>query len=267
MLDDRSMRELLTSDTAHIDSTLAVHYGLAEPLAEWSVVDVSETGRGGLLTTAGWLTSTSYPERTSPVQRGKWVLDNLMCESVAPPPPGVEALGTTSETGRPSDIDIAAHATVPQQQLGQPVRDRLREHLSNPICQSCHVTMDPIGFAFENYDSIGAWRNTDEGRPVDASGRLPDGFTFDGPTELVGQLSESRKFDRCVVQKTLTWALGRAPGVQDLPYLDGIESEYTASDRRFKALVTAIVLSDPFRQRRGADPSDSPLPNLEVTDE
>ncbi|MFT6162422.1 MAG: hypothetical protein ACJARS_002642 [bacterium] len=267
LLEDRSMRELLTSDTTFIDSTLAVHYGLAEPLAEWQQVDLSDTNRAGLLTTAGWLTSTSYPERTSPVRRGKWVLDNLLCESPAPPPPGVEALGTPSETGRPSTIDLAAHATIPQQQLGQPVRDRLEEHQTNPVCQSCHQSIDPIGYAFENYDSIGAWRNTDEGRPVDASGRLPDGFTFEGSTELVGRLSESRKFDRCVVQKTLTWALGRAPGVQDLIYLDAIESEYAASDRRFKALVTAIVLSDPFQQRRGVDSDDTPLPSLEVTDE
>ena len=267
MLEDRSMRELLTSDTTYIDSTLAIHYGLPEPVFEWAQVDLSDTERAGLLTTAGWLTSTSYPERTSPVQRGKWVLDNLLCEAPAPPPAGVEGLGTTSEIGRPAAVDIAAHATVPQQQLGQPIRERLEEHLTNPVCQGCHLSMDPIGYAFENYDPIGAWRNTDGGRPVDASGRLPDGFTFVGSTALVGQLSESRKFDRCVVQKTITWALGRAPGVQDLPYLDAIESEYAANDRRFKALVTAIVLSDPFRQRRGVAPDDSPLPSVEVTNE
>lgn len=255
-LSDRDLRELLTGTETFIDRNLAIHYGLPEPEPSplnldpdgtWEAVDLTDTERRGLLSTAGWLTATSYPTRTSPVLRGKWVLDNLLCESPAPPPPGVEALGER-EVGRDDDI-VALHAHL--RNTSEPsVRERLERHRVDPTCQSCHQSIDPVGFAFEHYDAIGAWRNTDSGQAIDASGVLPDGFAFEGNQALTDYLAQSRKFDRCVVQKTFTWALGRAPGVQDLRYLEQIEAEYTASDRRFAALLAAIVRSEPFRYRR-----------------
>ncbi|TNE85895.1 MAG: DUF1592 domain-containing protein [Deltaproteobacteria bacterium] len=234
-LGDHSMLELLTTEETEIDARLAEHYGLPAPASAWESVSLADTERSGWLTTGGLLTATSYPGRTSPVRRGKWVLSNLMCESPAPPPENVDTFFDTGDaTG------------------GQSLTEQLERHRADPVCASCHQSMDPIGLGLENFDGIGMWRNTDElGQSIDASGELPSGFTFHTPRELTGYLAEDPKFPRCIAIKTFTYGLGRPPGVHDWPYLDTIEQRFASGEHRFEDLAVAIALSEPFRSRRG----------------
>lgn len=234
-LEDRSMLDLLTVEETEIDSRLAEHYGLPAPASGWEVADLSDTERMGWLTTAGLLTATSYPGRTSPVRRGKWVLSNLMCETPAPPPGNVD---TFLDTGDAMD--------------GESLTEQLARHRTDPLCASCHQSMDPIGLGLENFDGIGMWRNTDElGELIDAAGELPSGFEFHTPRELTAHLATDPKFARCIALKTFTYSLGRAPKVTDWPYLDTVEEQFASGDYRFEDLAVAIALSEPFRMRRG----------------
>jgi hypothetical protein len=197
-------------------------------------VDTTGYPRAGIVTTAGLMTVLSYPTRTSPVKRGKWVMSALLCESPPPPPPDVEGLPADDESGELS------------------LREQLELHRADPTCATCHRSMDAIGFAFEHYDGIGAYRTEDEfGHPIDATGRLPDGVGFDDAIELMRPLSYSPKFSQCIVQKTFTYALGRVPTVEDVPTLEAIEAEFVEEDMRFEDLVRAIVQSEAFRWRRG----------------
>ncbi|MCO4743990.1 MAG: DUF1592 domain-containing protein [Proteobacteria bacterium] len=234
LLEDRSMLELLVAEETEIDARLAEHYGLPAPTEVWESVSLEDTERTGWLTTGGLLTATSYPGRTSPVQRGKWVLSNLMCETPAPPPDNVDLL----------EAEDAME--------GESLTEQLARHREDPLCASCHQSMDPIGLGLENFDGIGMWRNTDEiGVTIDASGELPGGFTFHTPRELAQYLAEDPKFARCVATKTFTYALGRAPTVEDWPYLEGIETQFAGGEHRFADLAVGIALSGPFRMRRG----------------
>ncbi len=234
LLGDRSMRELVNGTRTRIDPVLAAHYGVPSPSAA-GFAEATIPDRLGIMGRAGWLTSVSYSKRTSPVQRGKWVLDNLMCEAPPPPPPDVGAL--------PADEPGSENVT-------QSVRQQLEEHRANPACAGCHEPMDGIGFALENFDAVGQWREIDEyDLPIDASGELPGGITFGGPIELADTLAADPRLPRCMTQKVFTFALGRAPRVEDLDVLADLERQFTASDMRFSALATAIVLSDPFRYR------------------
>ena len=234
---DRSLLELIAADEAPVNPRLAAHYGLPEPeqvdADGWGVVPLADARRGGVLTTAAVLASTSYPRRTSPVLRGQWVLGQLLGGRVPPPPPGVPPLPESHEGGPP-----------------QTLRQRLEAHRSNPSCASCHDRMDPLGFGLENYDPLGRWRTTDAGQPIDASGTLPSGASFAGPEELKSRLLDRRdEFIRHVTRKLLGFALGRQLDEFDLCVVNRTAERLAAADHRSGLLVEEIVLSHPFRHR------------------
>ena len=237
LLDDRSMLELLTAETTRIDARLATHYGVEAPEADWDEIALTDSGpRRGILGTAGLLTALSYPTRTSPVKRGQWILEALTCSAPPPPPAGVEGLPTEGNTDAP-------------------LREQLEQHRADPLCNSCHEVMDQLGFALESFDGVGAYRTEDDGGfPIDASGVLPGGQSFDHAGELADLLAADRRVPRCVVHKVFTYALGRAPVPTDLPFLEGVEQRFVDTDHRFADLAVGIVLSAPFRNRRGEAP-------------
>jgi hypothetical protein len=192
--------------------------------------------RGGLLTQASVLTVTSNPTRTSPVKRGKWVLEQILGTPPPPPPPDVPVLAETR-----------------QAVLSGSLRQRMEQHRANPSCASCHTRMDALGFAFENYNAIGAYRTKDGDFPIDPSGTLPDGRSFKGPAELKAILKGKKElFSRCLAEKMLTYALGRGLEAYDRPAVDKIAAALSRDDYRFSTLVLEIARSDPFRLRRGA---------------
>lgn len=231
---DRPIPDMLTADFTFLDERLAAHYGV--DLAGESVPAASE--RRGLLGHASILTVTSYPNRTSPVRRGKWVLEELLCSAPPPPPPGVEGL---DEEGP----------------LTGSIRERMEQHRSDPACAACHQAMDPIGFALEHFDATGAWREMDGQFAIDATGTLPDGASFDGAVELAGVLAGDARFTRCVTEKMLTYALGRGLAEPDGETVDRIHQQLLAGGARLSDLVRLIALSDPFLYRRG-EPEVSP---------
>jgi len=234
LLSDRSMLDLVTSTETFVDPALATHYGIAPPSAS-GFARVSLPDRPGIFGRAGWLTAVSYPTRTSPVRRGKWVLENLMCEAPPPPPPGVVA-------ALPADgEDTGVTASI---------REQFEQHRADPACAGCHIPMDGIGFGLEGFDAIGRSRAVDEyGNPIDASGSLATGASFVGPSELSRMLAADPKVPRCMTQKVFTFALGRPPRVEDLDYLEAIQAEFAANGHTFRALARAIVRSEPFRWR------------------
>ncbi len=227
---------LLTANFTYLDQRLAAHYDVAGITGdehvrhEWQGED-----RRGLLGHGGLLTATSHPNSTSPVLRGKWVLDNILCDEPPPPPPGVENLA--------DDPQISEDMTM---------RERFEAHSEDPQCVTCHRVMDPIGFGMEHYDGVGSWRDLDNGKPVDASGELPGGLSFNGPTELSQILAEHKKLPECATEKMVTYALGRGVKKWDRPLLEAIVTE-TAPNHGFRDLITAVVLSDAFRYRRGGE--------------
>jgi len=175
---------------------------------------------------------TSYATRTSPVKRGKWVLEQLLCEGPPPPPPGVE--GLTNET-------------MPTGSL----RERMEAHRSDPVCSSCHTLMDPIGFSFEHYDGIGRYRDTDNGFDIEPAGELPDGTAFDGPLELATLLTGDARLPRCITEQLLTYALGRGTEEHDDDDIESIAQAFIAGGHLMPELIELVVLSDAFRMRRG----------------
>jgi hypothetical protein len=195
-------------------------------------VTLDDPNRRGLLTQGSVLTVTSYPTRTSPVKRGKWVLTQLLCAPPPAPPPGVEGL-KAEETPTGS------------------LRERMEQHRSDPVCASCHQVMDPIGFGLEQFDGIGLWRTEDQGFPIDPSGQLPTGEAFNGATDLSQILSEDKRFGECLAKTMFTYALGRGPETTDTPYIAHITQEFDARGQRLKELISIIATSEPFRMRRG----------------
>jgi hypothetical protein len=184
------------------------------------------------LTQASVLTVTSNPTRTSPVKRGKWVLENLLGTPPPPPAPDVQSL----------DEQTALTGTL---------RQRMEQHRADPRCATCHQRMDPIGFALENFDAIGGWRTRDDNLPIDASGQLPSGEKFDGPLELKALLvgSKREEFVRCLTEKMLTYALGRGLEYYDQCAVDQIAAALGRDNYRFSTLIVEIVKSDPFQKR------------------
>lgn len=231
--EDRSILEFLDADFTFVNRRLADHYQIAGEFgAEFQRVRLdARSTRGGILTQAGTLALTANPTRTSPVIRGKWVLEQILGTPPPPPPPDVEELEESREA--------AASASL---------RERLEIHRSQAECAVCHAKMDPIGFAFENFDAVGAWRDLDGAFPIDASGELPDGRRFNGPKELIAILKTEETFPRTVVEKMLTFALGRGLEYYDKCATDEILAELKKADFRFSALVVAIVMSDPFQK-------------------
>ncbi len=238
MREDRSVMEFLTADYTFVNERLARHYRLTQKVTgrEFRRVLLKGSGRAGVLTHASVLTVTSNPTRTSPVKRGKWVLENLLAQPPPPPPPNVPPL--IEGTG------AAASASL---------RERMEKHRQDPLCASCHAQMDPIGFSLENFDGIGGWRDRDGVFPIDASGRLPGGDQFSGADGLRTLLASKRKeqFLRCMAEKMLTYALGRGLEYYDRCALETIVVRMKKQDCRFSTLIEAVVNSVPFQRRRG----------------
>jgi hypothetical protein len=233
-----SAEKLLLSDYTYANDRLAKHYGLA-PLTGATMQKVTltdTTHRSGFLTHGSFLTVTSHPTSTSPVLRGKWILEQLMCQTIAPPPNVAAAKLDTSTAGM------------------QSLRQRLEKHHANP-CAVCHVVMDPMGFGLENYDPIGAYRTMDGAFPVDSSGKLPDGRMFSGADELAGLVAKDPGFATCITEKLYTYALGRAPEAtpnhMDPALLYGYANAFRAGGYQFTDLIAAIVTGDTFIKRRG----------------
>ncbi|QDT02015.1 hypothetical protein K227x_03860 [Rubripirellula lacrimiformis] len=230
--EDRSVLEFLDADFTYVNQRLARHYGIPEVIGDdFRKVPLAE-GRRGVLTHASILMLTSNPTRTSPVKRGKWILDNFLAEPPPPPPPDVPELEEGNET------------------LGS-LREQMEQHRSNESCAACHRTMDALGFGLENFDAIGAWRDTDGKFTVDASGELPGGRKFNGASDLMQILVSEKKdrFCQCLAEKMLTYALGRGLGSYDRCTVKECLSELHENEYRFSSLVTAIVTSDPFTLR------------------
>jgi hypothetical protein len=233
--EDRSILEFLDGRYSFINERLAEHYGIkGVDGTEFRRVALNGAQRSGVLTQASILTVSSYPTRTSPVIRGKWVLENFLNEPPPPPPPDVP------------NLDEAAVGSAAS------LRQQLEEHRRNPICASCHSKMDPLGFGLENYDAIGAWRTRDGKFPIDAAGTLPNGKSFKGPAQLKATLLARRAdFAKCLTEKLLTYALGRGLEPYDRPAVESINRRLAAEGYRFSALVGGIIDSMPFRMRRG----------------
>jgi hypothetical protein len=235
MKEDRSVLDFLDANYTFLNERLAKHYQIGGVKGEeFRRVSLEGTPRRGVLTHASILSITSNPTRTSPVKRGKWILENVLGTPPPPPPPGVE------------ELDDSKDAI-----LKGSLRERMEQHRSKPMCASCHARMDPIGFAFENFDAIGAWRDFDGKFTIDPAGTLPGGSAFDGPTELVDLLKAVRRqqFCRCIAEKMLTYALGRGLESYDRCAVDKIVEALEKHDFRFSSLVTAVVHSDPFLLR------------------
>ncbi|HKB04745.1 MAG TPA: DUF1592 domain-containing protein [Gemmataceae bacterium] len=236
MREDRSVLELLKSDHAWLNERLARHYGIPNVYGSRSrrVALGPDSDRGGLLRHGSVLTVTSYATRTSPVIRGKWVLENLVGTPPPPPLPDVPAL---------DDNTVSA---------GLPVRERLAEHRKNAVCANCHSFMDPVGFALESYDAVGRRRTVEEGRPVDDTGGLPDGSQFTGVAGLeAGLLKRPDVFVSTLTEKLLTYALGRGVEPTDGPAVRQVIRAARVRDFRFSAIIETIVQSDPFQMRAG----------------
>ena len=232
--EDRSVLDLLRAPYTYLNEHLARFYGVPGVYgSHFRRVELTDGRRAGLLGHGSILTATSYANRTSPVLRGKFVLESILGAPPPPPPPDVPALEEDGSAARP-----------------QSTRARLEQHRRNPACATCHAKIDPLGFALENFDPIGRWRETDNGVPVDASGTTADGTTFDGPVELrQALLARQDLFIATVTRKLLTYALGRGLEYYDQPAVRQIMRRAAADDYRWSALVGAIVDSPPFRMR------------------
>jgi mono/diheme cytochrome c family protein len=234
--ENRSALDLLRADYTFVNERLASHYGIPNIKGEHfrRVTLPADSKRRGLLGQGSILTVTSYPDRTSPVVRGKWILENLLGTPPPPPLPNVPPLRATDTSG-----------------VVLPMRQRMERHRSNPVCASCHAMMDPLGLSLENFDAVGRWRTLGESSaPIDASGMAPDGTRFDGPDGLRSTLLRSDRFVATLTEKMLTYALGRGLEYYDAPSVRAILRGAAADDYRFSSLIVGIVQSAPFRMRR-----------------
>ena len=239
--EDHSVLELMTSDQTFVNQRLAEHYGIPNILGNHFrriTLNGELEARRGLLGKGSLLTVTSYAHRTSPVLRGKWLLENILGTPPPPPPPDVPELTEEAEDDGP----ILS------------VRERMEAHRADPVCASCHRVMDPLGFALENFDGIGRWRTTNEaGTPIDASGVLADGTPVDGPVSLrTALLKRPENFVTTVTEKLMTYGLGRGVEYYDAPAIRRIVREAAGDDYSWSALITGIALSVPFQMRSSA---------------
>ena len=236
--EDRSMLDLLNADYTFVNERLARHYGIPNIRgSNFRRITVTDDYRRGLLGRGSTLTVTSYANRTSPVLRGKWVMENLLGSPPPPPPADVPDLVDGKEG-----------------QAGHTMRERMSEHRANPVCASCHAKMDPIGFGLENFNAIGAWRTMEGASPIDSSGALPNGLEFNGPAELREALVQRPgAFIRTMTTKLLTYALGRGVEYYDAPAVRVITAAAARSNYAFSSLVLGIVDSVPFQMRRVAE--------------
>ena len=237
--EDRSALELLSADYTFVNERLARHYGIPSVYGtHFRRVTVADERRRGLLGHGSILSVTSYPNRTSPVLRGKWILENVLGTPPPPPLPDVPALPEDAESVRT-----------------QTVRERLEVHRQNPACATCHRVLDPLGFSLENFDATGAWRTREVSGPVDASGQLADGTVVDGPVTLrQAVLKRPEQFVGTMTEKLLTYALGRGLDHADMPVVRSITRAAARDDYRFSSVVLGIVNSTPFRMRQVQPP-------------
>jgi hypothetical protein len=238
--EDRSVLDLLRANHTFLNERLARHYQIPNIYGNhFRRVTLTDERRRGLLGQGSILTVTSYAHRTSPVVRGKWLLENVLGAPPPPPPADVPALKENEEGGETRSV-----------------RERMEQHRKNPVCASCHARMDPLGFALENFDAIGRWRDTSEaGTAIDASGTLPDGTNFDGPVEFrQALLNHGDEFATTVTEKLLTYALGRGLESYDAPAVRTIRREAAPSDYRWSSLILGIVKSTPFQMTRSREP-------------
>jgi hypothetical protein len=233
---DTTLLEMLSADYTYVNQRLAEHYGIPGVYGNRfrRVTLSSDAQRGGLLGHGSVMTVTSYPNRTSPVLRGKWVLENLLGAPPPEPPPDIPALE--------------------EERDGEPVslREAMAQHRENPSCSVCHAPMDPIGFSLQNYDAIGGWRDLNEGgTPVDASGVLPDGVAFEGRSGLRDLLLDRPDdFVGTITEKLLMYALGRGTEYYDTPVVRKIVRDSAGRNYRWSSIILGIVKSTPFQMRR-----------------
>ncbi len=235
--EDRPVTDFLAANYTFLNERLAKHYGIPDiygsRFRRVTLEGDAAQQRGGLLRQGSILTVTSYATRTSPVIRGHWILANLAGEPPPPPPPNVPALDNNTVSA------------------SLPMRQRLAAHRANPACASCHDVMDPVGFSLENFDAVGRWHTTEQGKPVDASGGLSDGSTFTGVAALErGLLARPELFAGTLAEKLLTFALGRGMESYDAPAIRQIVRRAQADDYRFSALILGLVNSTPFQMRK-----------------
>jgi mono/diheme cytochrome c family protein len=235
--EDRSILDLIDADYTFVDERLARHYGIPYVRgSRFRRVTLSDDARRGLLGHGSLLTVTSAGNRTSPVKRGKWILENLLGAPVPLPPPGVET--NLAESTAPGAAPTS-------------VRQRLEQHRASPSCASCHAVMDPVGFSLENFDLIGKYRDADGGVPINATGRLADGTALDGPASLRRALHDRKDaVASTATEKLLTYALGRRVEYFDMPAVRGIVRGAAGNDYRFSSLIVGIVSSTPFQLKR-----------------
>jgi len=234
MREDRSVMDLLNANYTFLNERLARHYGIPGIYGtDFRRVTIKEDARRGLLGQASILTVTSYATRTSPVQRGKWILTNILGIPPNPPPPNIPALKERSDVGKPTTL-----------------RERMEQHRSNPTCAGCHRVMDPIGFSLENFDAVGQWRTTDDGVKIDPSGTLFNGAAVDGPASLRQMLTRRPEiFAGVFTEKMLTYALGRGVQYYDMPAVRSIVRDAGRNDFRLSSIVLGIVKSTPFQMK------------------
>lgn len=231
---DAPLTDLVDADYLFANAELARYYGVVFPEGDdWQQVKLDNRKRGGVLTMASVLTSTSYPRRTSPVLRGRWILEEVLGSRVPPPPPNVPALQEDHEN-----------------ETATTLRERLEIHRKNPECASCHNRMDPLGFGLENFDGIGRWRDMENGQVIDSGGKLPSGDTFSGPEELKNVLlKRSGEFQKHFVRKLLGFALGRQLNKFDNCVVDDCMKRLKENETRAAVLIEEIALSYPFQHR------------------
>jgi mono/diheme cytochrome c family protein len=229
--EDRSVMDLLTANYTFVNERLAKHYGMPHIYgSHFRRAPVANEHRIGLLAHASVLTVTSYPNRTSPVLRGRWLLENMLGSPPPPPPPDVPALEENEDGERPTSV-----------------RERMEAHRRNPVCAACHVRMDPLGFSLENFDALGQWREVADGLPVDTLAALPDGTRFQGINGLRNVIAgQKREFVRTFTERLMAYALGRGIEYYDLPTVRAVEKNAAATNYRWSSIIEGIVTSRPF---------------------
>ncbi len=252
--EDRDVVDLMTADYTYLNERLAIHYGIRDVKGDtFRRVHLDNPVRDGLLGKGAVLMVSSYPDRTSPVRRGEWILENITGTPPAPPPPDVNALLKDNKVG---------------EKVFKSVRERLAEHRNKASCNACHGIMDPIGFSLENFDAVGRWRTVEmfAGTAIDPTGSLPDGTKLAGPADLrAALLRNPEQFVQTFTEKLMTYGLGRRLEYYDMPTVRKIVHSASANNYRFSSLVMGIVSSDAFRLKKVTD-GDKPTEPLQTAE-
>jgi hypothetical protein len=244
MHEDHSLLDLMNADYTFVNERLAKHYGIPNIYgSRFRRVTLKDDARRGLLGQGSVLAVTSYPNRTSPVLRGKWILENILGTPVPSPPPNVPPLKENSEGSQPKSM-----------------RELMEAHRQNPACAGCHKIMDPLGFSLENFDATGQWRTKEKAGPIDASGQLADGTKVSGPVDLRRALMRHpEQFVDTFTEKLLTYALGRGLEYYDMPVVRKIARDAAPHNYRFSSIVLGIVESAPFEMKKAPEAESAKL--------